>query len=91
MGEIPVKTAYIGIHTLTEGEKALRLLRSHRIPARLGRMPFRTGEGCAHALRLPADAAEEARKLLNDAGIRTGKLLYGPGEAGAKNRRHDLP
>ena len=70
-----MKYAYIGIYTLTDGHRAVELLRD-RIPVRLGRMPLAAGSsGCAHALRLSLTFVSEAKRILREAGIRTGKTV----------------
>ena len=87
-----MKYAYIGIRTLTDAERGLRLLRGGNIPAQLGRLPLH-GEsgGCTHALRLPARDAKRAERILLAAGIRVGKTVIAEEETRPRKHRHDLP
>lgn len=87
-----MKYAYIGIRTLTDAERGLRLLRERNIPAQLGRMPFSgDGAGCAHALRLAARDAKRAERILLASGIRVGNTVIAEEEARPRKHRHDLP
>ncbi len=86
-----MKYAYLGIQTLTDAERGLRILRGGKIPAQLARMPLRSSGGCAHALRLPPEEAGRAEKLLLASGIRVGRTLIAEEESGPRKHRHDLP
>ncbi len=86
-----MKYAYIGIRTLTDAERGLRLLRARNVPAQLGRMPLHGEGGCAHALRLPARDAERAERILLAAGIRVGRTVIAEEENRPRKHRHDLP
>ncbi len=85
-----MKYAYIGMRTLTDAERGLRLLRARGIPAQIGRMPLSAGGSCAHGLRLARENAERAERLLLASGIRAGKTVAAEESAGRRDHCHDL-
>ena len=76
MGGSPLRYAYVGFYTLTDAQRGRELLSRRGIRAHVVRMPSGPGVSCAFGLRLPADEAEPAKRLLEGGRLRLGKTVY---------------
>ena len=71
-----MRTAYLGLYTLTDAQRAVEILAGDGIRARASRMPSGSGISCAFGIRLRAEDAREALRRLERSGVKHGKTVY---------------
>lgn len=80
-----MRTAYIGLFTLTDAQRARELLDLAGIRVRIVRMPSGPGISCSFGLKLRERDAEAAAGILRNKGLRLGKTVFRR-ESGAGDR-----